>query len=154
MTSELAVLGLPNGIYRLVELATGYELARLEDSEQNTGPAALTPDGTKLVVAAKDGLRVWDLRRIRGELAKMDLRWNTPAYPLVREAAASPSLAVKVDLGELATAATPEEKARQAIAHYDLALKANPKSAAAHNNLAWAYATAPEALRKPQEAVR
>src|SRR5262249_10081357 len=30
-TEELAVLGQPNGIYRLVELATGRELARLED---------------------------------------------------------------------------------------------------------------------------
>jgi serine/threonine protein kinase/WD40 repeat protein len=154
MTFKLAVLGLSNGIYRLVELATGRELARLEDPERNTGPAAFTPDGTKLVVAAKDGLRVWDLRRIRQELAKLDLDWVAPAYLPVTEAATSPSLALKLNLGEFARAATPEEKARQTIAAYHLALKSNPKSAIAHNNLAWAYATAPEALRKPQEAVR
>src|SRR5262249_51601190 len=33
----LVVLGLTNGIYRLVELATGREVARLEDPEQNAG---------------------------------------------------------------------------------------------------------------------
>jgi WD40 repeat protein len=167
MTSELAVLGLTNGIYRLVELATGRELARLADPEQNTGSAVFTPDGTKLVVVAKDSLRVWDLRRIRQELAKLDLDWDGLAYSApspppsppggegrVRGATASPSLAVKLNLGEIARAATPEEKARRAIARYDMALKANPRSAAAHNDLAWAYATAPETLRKPQEAVR
>src|SRR5262249_59758506 len=101
MPSELAARGLPDGIYRLVELATGRELARLEDPEQNTGPAALTPDGTKLVAAAKDSLRVWDLRRIRGELAKMGLDWEAPAYPPA--ANANPKeLQVPVDLGDLA----------------------------------------------------
>jgi WD40 repeat protein len=149
-TSDLAVLGQGNGIYRLVELATGRELARLEDPEQNTGAAAFTPDGTKLVVAARDGLRVWDLRRIRAELAKLGLDWDAPAYPPAPKAA----VALKLNLGELAKAAAPEEKARQDIARYRLALAANPKSAAAHNNLAWAYVTASEALRKPKEAVR
>jgi serine/threonine protein kinase/WD40 repeat protein len=101
MTSELAVLGLPNGIYRLVELATGRELARLEDPEQNTGPAAFTPDGTKLVVAARNGLRVWDLRRIRVELAKLGLDWEAPAYPPAANAKPK-ELQVQVDLGDLA----------------------------------------------------
>ena len=34
-TSELVVMAQTNGIYRLVELATGRELAQLEDPEQN-----------------------------------------------------------------------------------------------------------------------
>jgi tetratricopeptide (TPR) repeat protein len=79
--STLAILGQTNGIYRLVELATGRELARLEDPEQNNGAAVFTPDGAKLVVAAKNGLHVWDLRRIRKELVRLGLDWDAPPYP-------------------------------------------------------------------------
>jgi WD40 repeat protein len=107
-TSELAVLGQSNGIYRLVELATGRELARLEDPEQNAGRATFTPDGMQLVVAAKDGLRVWDLRRIREQLAKLSLDWGAPPYPAPvprsqgadQQGSAQP-LEVQLDLGEL-----------------------------------------------------
>jgi WD40 repeat protein len=101
-TAQLAVLGQPNGIYRLVELATGRELARLEDPEQNDGKAALTPDGTKLIVAAPNGLRVWDLRRIRAELAKLGLDWEAPPYPPAQEKTAQHPLEVTVNLGPLA----------------------------------------------------
>jgi serine/threonine protein kinase/WD40 repeat protein len=98
--SGLAVLGLTTGIYRLVELSTGREMARLEDPEQNSGPAAFTPDGTKLVVAAKNGLRVWDLRRLRAELVKLGLDWDTPAYPPAPKIVAKP-LEVQVERGDL-----------------------------------------------------
>jgi serine/threonine protein kinase/Tfp pilus assembly protein PilF len=97
-TAELAVLGLPNGIYRLLDLATGRELARFEDPEQQIGEAALTPDGTKLVVTAPNGLRVWDLRRIREELKKLDLDWDAPPYPPAPPPA---PLEVQVDRDEL-----------------------------------------------------
>jgi Tfp pilus assembly protein PilF len=79
--NRLAVLGLPDGVYRLVELPTGREVARLEDPEQIAGGAVFTPDGTRLVVAAEDGLRVWDLRRIRKELVRLGLDWDAPPYP-------------------------------------------------------------------------
>jgi WD40 repeat protein len=95
----LVILGQTNGIYRLVELATGRELARLEDAERNTGPAAFTPDGTKLVVAAKNGLRVWDLRRIRAELAKLGLDWNAPPYPPPTKKQNQLTLEVAVEMG-------------------------------------------------------
>jgi serine/threonine protein kinase/WD40 repeat protein len=146
MTKKLAVLGLPSGIYRLVELSTGRELARLEDPDRNTGPAAFTPDGTKLVIAAKDSLRVWDLRRIRGELAKLDLDWDAPPFP--PPAATSVPLTVEVNLGELARPSlTAQEKARRAIEHHRRALQAKPDDPSACNSLAWAYLTAPEPLR-------
>jgi WD40 repeat protein len=77
-TADVVVMGLPNGIYRLVELATGRQLARFEDPEQGIGAAALAPDGSKLVVTAKNGLRVWDLRLIREELAQLGLDWHGP----------------------------------------------------------------------------
>ncbi|HEV3339733.1 MAG TPA: hypothetical protein VG125_05235, partial [Pirellulales bacterium] len=104
-TAELVVLAQTNGIYRLVELATGRELAQLEDPEQSTRPAAFTPDGSKLIVAAKNGLGVWDLRCIRKELAKLGLDWNAPPYPPAQEKESRVPLEVRVDLGFLAPAA-------------------------------------------------
>jgi WD40 repeat protein/Flp pilus assembly protein TadD len=77
---RLAVLTLAEGIYRLVDLATGRELARLEDPERIAGAACFSPDGSRLVVAAEDGLRIWDLRRIRRELARLGLDWDAPPY--------------------------------------------------------------------------
>jgi serine/threonine protein kinase/WD40 repeat protein len=103
-TSELVVLAQTNGIYRLVELATGRELAQLEDPEQNTRPAVFTPDGTKLIVAAMNGLRVWDLRRIRTELTKLRLDWDAPPLPAASWGAdatplAAAPLSIHLDLG-------------------------------------------------------
>jgi serine/threonine protein kinase/WD40 repeat protein len=108
-TADVAVLGQPNGIYRLVELTSGRELARLEDPDQVTGAAAFTPDGSKLVVTAKDGLRVWDLRRIRLELGQLRLDWDGPPYFVDRafqpdtDSSQSRKLAlqVEVDPGDL-----------------------------------------------------
>jgi WD40 repeat protein/tRNA A-37 threonylcarbamoyl transferase component Bud32 len=98
-TAELVVLGLPSGIYRLVELETGRELARLEDPEQIAGAAAFTPDGVRLVVAARNGLRVWELRRIRAELARLRLNWDAPSLP--PERSGQPALTVALKAGSL-----------------------------------------------------
>jgi WD40 repeat protein len=100
-TSELAVLGQVNGIYRLVELASGRELAWLEDQEQSPGAAAFSPDGTKLVIEVKNGLRVWDLRRIRAELVEMGLDWDARPFPKAEGAGKVPPLEVTVDRGGL-----------------------------------------------------
>jgi WD40 repeat protein len=105
--SRLVVLGLAEGVYRLVELATGRELARLEDPEQFYGSAVFTPDGTRLVATARDGLRVWDLRRIRAELVRLGLDWDAPPYPPLDKEGQAASLQITVDLGELAPAAKP-----------------------------------------------
>jgi serine/threonine protein kinase/WD40 repeat protein len=91
LTREFAVMGQRNGIYRLVELATGRELASLEEPERNDGQAALTPDGSKLVVTAKDGLRVWDLRRIRQELDELGLDWTGSPHPPATAPQSEPS---------------------------------------------------------------
>jgi hypothetical protein len=99
--SRLVVLGLAEGVYRLVELATGRELARLEDPDLYTGNAVFTPDGTRLAVTAKDGLRVWDLRRVRAELVKLGLDWDLPPYESVKDGPAEAPLAVKVDGGNV-----------------------------------------------------
>jgi tetratricopeptide (TPR) repeat protein len=107
MTSEVAVLKLTNGIYRLVELATGRELARLEDPESSFGMVTLTPDGTKLLVCSGDQagsqgfVHEWDLRRIRAELAQLGLDWQAAPYRPAPKPAPLGPLEVQVDLGEV-----------------------------------------------------
>jgi serine/threonine protein kinase/WD40 repeat protein len=76
-----AVLALMEGAFRLVEIETGRELARLEDPDHYAGLSALTPDGTRLVALARDGIRIWDLRAIRGGLADLGLDWDAPPFP-------------------------------------------------------------------------
>jgi WD40 repeat protein len=79
--SRLAVLGTSDGFFRLVEIATGRELARFDDPDHYAEWAAITPDGTRLLALARDGLRVWDLRAIRRELGTMGLDWDAPPFP-------------------------------------------------------------------------
>jgi serine/threonine protein kinase/WD40 repeat protein len=65
---------------RLVEPATGREIARLP----NAGcPHCFSADGTQLVTyAGRDGdIQVWDLRRIRQQLAQLSLDWDLPPSP-------------------------------------------------------------------------
>jgi tetratricopeptide (TPR) repeat protein/WD40 repeat protein len=133
--SDLAILGQPDGIYRLVELATGRELARLEDPEQNSGAAAFTPDGTKLIIAAKNGLRVWDLRRIRAELAKLGLDWDAPPYPPAAEKRDQQPVEVIVNLGPLA----PPDEPRLAVARWSLSIALLPLNPEAYLRRGRAY---------------
>jgi serine/threonine protein kinase/WD40 repeat protein len=131
--SRLVVMGQADGVYRLVELATGRELARLEDPEQVIGAAVFTPDGTRLVVSAAGGLRVWDLRRLRAGLARLGLDWHALPYPEAAAASAPGPLEVKV-VGALALA-TPRD----------------PKGL---NNLAWQLVTGPVDQRDPARALQ
>jgi WD40 repeat protein len=161
-TSELAILGQPNGIYRLVELATGRELAKLEDQEQNTGPAAFSPDGTKLVIQARNGLRVWDLRRIRAELVEMGLDWDAPPFP--PETKDQPPLQITLELGQfspavkdlVAQALALRAKGDRvgALAEFQKAHALAPDDANINHWLAWLLAICPDSeVRDPKQAV-
>jgi hypothetical protein len=71
------------GAIRLVRPESGFELARLEAPEQTRlQPAAFSPDGTRLIAVGIDtqALHVWDLGRLREQLAAIDLDWDAPAY--------------------------------------------------------------------------
>jgi serine/threonine protein kinase/WD40 repeat protein len=122
----LVVLGLTDGIYRLVERATGREVARLQDPEQKAGAAVFTPDGTRLVIGAKDGLRVWDLRRIRAELAKLGLDWDLPPYPPVGDLKDAPPLRVSVVTQDQALAYVRQGQWDEAARDYALLAESNP----------------------------
>ena len=68
---KTAFLNTDEGYLRLVEVATGRELARFEGPDPYVGQSAMSPHGTKLVEPQKEGIRVWDLRLIRSELVKL-----------------------------------------------------------------------------------
>ena len=78
---KLAILSTGEGPLRMVEVATGREVARFEDPDRGSDRAALSGDGATLVEDHNDGLRVWDLRLIRSELSKMGLDWDAPPFP-------------------------------------------------------------------------
>jgi serine/threonine protein kinase/WD40 repeat protein len=157
-TSELAVLGQ----YRLVELASGRELARLEDPEHN-GRAAFSPDGTRLVIEAKNGLRVWDLRRIREGLVEMGLDWAAPPYPKAKGTGKMPRLEVSVDQGDMAAYLVAERVADElrrkgdlagALAAIQKAQAFAPADLSINHNLAYLLALCPDPkLRDARRAV-
>ena len=88
---------------RLFDSETWLPLARLQ------GPDAglidwigFTPDGTRLLVCSLGGvLRVWDLRRIREQLAEARLDWDHPAYPPAPPPGSVKPMRVEVDPGIL-----------------------------------------------------
>jgi serine/threonine protein kinase/WD40 repeat protein len=163
-TAELVVMGQGNGIHRLVELATGRELAQLEPPDTSAWQGALTPDGTKLVVAARNGLRVWDLRRVRTGLVKLGLDWDAPSFPPASASPATP-LSIHLDLGDFPQRAQAESLVDQAAQHVQAkehakalaalrqAVKLAPGHAMAHNDLAWLLLTGPKDLRDPKQAL-
>jgi WD40 repeat protein len=84
---------------RLIETDTGRELARLEDPNlDEPWSVNFTPDGSRLLVSTKQGIHVWDLRRIRAELARRDLDWVALPYPPAP--APSAPFTVELDLGD------------------------------------------------------
>jgi tetratricopeptide (TPR) repeat protein len=154
---RLVAVPTATGTIRLVDPATGRELAALEDPELDAnGSLAFAPDGTRLFDCSfgqGKGIRVWDLRLVRRHLAARGLDWEAPPYPPAAGDAAE-ILKLEVRPGAVGTPAlVREQAARQAIEYYRHAVGANPNSATACNGLAWAYLTAPEPLRDVKAAV-
>jgi tetratricopeptide (TPR) repeat protein len=83
---------------RLIETETGRELAQLEEPRVEPHNVAFAPDGSRLLVCSATGIHVWDLRRIRAELAERGLDWDAPAY--APAPAPAETLQVELDLGD------------------------------------------------------
>jgi WD40 repeat protein len=79
----LAAVSTKDGAVTLVDVEGGREYARLEDPNQDRGPAYFSPDGAIIVTVcdATASIHVWDLRLIRRELAGRGLDWELPPYP-------------------------------------------------------------------------
>jgi tetratricopeptide (TPR) repeat protein len=90
-------------VVRLVDPRTGQKLATLDitNGPVTVGQMAFSPDGSQLVIVyVREGLRVWDLRKVRARLAAMGLDWDAPPYPPAGPAAAPVQL--EVDPGAFA----------------------------------------------------
>jgi len=157
---RLMALGIAPDQVLLAETATGRELARLTKLQLVTPtPLVFSPDGTKLVATTdQKTVLVWDLRRIRDQLAPMGLDWDAPPYPAVPSASHAPGPVppprpVQV-VGEVI-----EPQARRAaeLAEMNRRLAANPDDADALIHRGWLRRRAsemPEAIVDLERAAR
>jgi eukaryotic-like serine/threonine-protein kinase len=170
---RVMALELAPGVISLLDVTTLRPLAKLEDPTYDRAHfMRFGPDGTSLVTVSYYGraIHIWDLSAIGEQLAAMGLAWDEPLDSLAsgrwRNAIAtqhgsplalrpSPLRIVRVNQGDATVSGAPSvDRARRTIQNFRSAHKANPENATNCNNLAWALATAPEALRKCEEALR
>ena len=137
---RMMALGIAPDQVLLADAATGRELARLTTLQPaDPEPLVFSPDATKLVAGTRQKtVLIWDLRRIRDQLAPMGLDWDAPPYPpaLVTDAPGPvpPPLPVRV-VGEVI-----EPQARAAeMAEMNRRLAANPDHALALIHRGWLF---------------
>ncbi len=147
-----------NGVIRLIDPETGRTIAELAVPHQHRAHSmSFNFDGSKLLSTIQEErgmVHIWDLRLLRAELTALDLDWDWPALPASESHDKLRPLAVQVNLGsELSTVLTPEQTAQRSIDGFRAAHVANSNDAAVCNGLAWTLATAPEKLRRVDEAL-
>jgi WD40 repeat protein/Flp pilus assembly protein TadD len=94
----ILAVGNDKGVIRLLRAESGEELARLEArSDARADRTRFSPDGTQLVVLSYDhqAVHIWDLRKIRAELARLGLDWDAPPY---RETASPPRVPIEAQV--------------------------------------------------------
>ena len=104
---QMMAITLACNLVQLIETDTGRVLADLQVTPKPSWVQWLSfsADGSRLAVACgREGIRVWDLRRVRQRLGTMDLDWDLPCYPPTAQVADQRPLEVQVDLGPLAGA--------------------------------------------------
>jgi serine/threonine protein kinase/WD40 repeat protein len=158
------------GSIALVEVATGRELARIDDPD-GAGAAQLlfSPDGMQLIASLKDQpfIRIWDLCALRQRLAELDLDWSpppawgsamtpTPDFELPLQ----PSY--RVDRGQFDEwiKLVPTKRREQAVADAEELLKHQPDQAEVRdwlaescNEFAWRLVAGPKSDRDPTRAL-
>jgi eukaryotic-like serine/threonine-protein kinase len=155
----------PSRIIRLVELATGRTLARLESPDlPGVYSLAFSRDGSRLVFTTKDRptpcVHVWDLRAIRKHLFRLGLDWDAPAYSEDDPAdpKAPPLPALQVDYGPLAEHLQHfNEHDEVLVERYTARLQSDPNDADAYHHRAHALASRrrfPEAIADLDQAIR
>jgi len=102
---ELLAITETRGAVRLIDLPSLRTLAVLEPpGTEWAGELAFSPDGTTLAVMTSGAhvVQLWDLRRLRGELAAIKLDWGLPPYPPSAADESPEPLRLQADLGPLA----------------------------------------------------
>jgi tetratricopeptide (TPR) repeat protein len=137
---RLMALGIATDQVLLADAATGRELARLTTLHPvNPAPLVFSHDGTKLVAGTKRKTAlIWDLRRIRDQLAPMGLDWDAPPYPAASAASemsgpVPPPRPVRV-VGEVTE---PQAWSATEMAEMNRRLAADPDDADARIHRGW-----------------
>jgi serine/threonine protein kinase/WD40 repeat protein len=158
------------GSIALIEVATGRELARLDDPDgERAVQVVFSPDGLQLVVmlAGQPYIRIWDLRAIRQRLAELDLDWSPPptwesATPSIADFELLSPPKYRVDRGQLDEwiKLAPIKRREQALTDAEELLKHEPDQpdvrhwlAESCNELAWKLVAGPESDRDPTRAL-
>jgi WD40 repeat protein len=87
------------GAITLVEPDTGRALATLDSPDQDRAEwIGFSPDATRLLVISNDSgsVHIWDLRRLREQLAPLGLDWDRPPYAPAAETGPAGPLKLKV----------------------------------------------------------
>jgi WD40 repeat protein len=142
--SRLVVLETGAGAVRLVESATGKEVARLEDPNLDLANAVFTPDGERLITLTMDrvkGIHVWDLKAVRHAL-----RWlageldhfpdQVSGGPPLRGVAPLPAMPLRLDIDRTGL----PEAAETGLVAWSLALALAPVNPVAHYRRALSHA--------------
>ena len=153
---KLLALELSPAVIHLVDAATGRTVAKLEDPRSDRAQwLGFTPDGARLVTIATFSradpclgpggdppASRRDASRLGFAAVPAELRRGSPTASWSSPARRAVSLEHAAD-----------DRARREIEAFRLALESHPTVRSTCNNLAWAYATAPEHLRDPSQAV-
>ena len=165
--SQVLAISQPEEITRLVDPETGRDWAELlRPDQRNSISIAFTPDHSRLIEAPslRGSPRIWNLARIREELEQRDLDWPADVLTVRRRADSGTPLWAKTlaleegDTTSRQAAAELIEKAgngkdAQAKELLEQAVRLDPDSAHAHNQLAWLLVAGPQSLRDAPGAV-
>ncbi|MCO6454555.1 MAG: protein kinase [Pirellulaceae bacterium] len=89
--SRLLALARSRQMLQLIDTQTGQQLAILDAGRSATlGDAQFSADGSRLAVAMRQDLHLWDLAALREQLRRLQLDWDLPEYP-ERQAPAEPA---------------------------------------------------------------
>ncbi len=126
-----------DGVVRLLDLVGGSEFARLENPHhEKANSIFFSQDGAFLVTPGGefDPIHVWDLRKIRHNLAAMGLDWELPSYLPESPAWSSGPVQLQIDLGAFASRAPlndlkriPSAPHRERVDHRPVLIISSPK---------------------------
>ena len=116
-------------IVSLISVATGHEVARLENPNQDVVKfRSFSPDGTRLFTTSQlsASISAWDLRLIRRRLAELDLDWDAPPFPPEAPRPDPPPRRLAIDFGSMEPLL---DDPQQLLTRYGTALTSRPRNA-------------------------
>ena len=144
----------------LADAATGRDLARLTTLQPVTPtPLVFSPDGTKLIARTNQKTAlVWDLRRIRDQLAPLGLDWDAPPYPTAPDSNDAPGpIAPPRPVRVVGEVIEPKARRAQELAEMNRRLDAKADDAEALIHRGWLFTQQkkwPEAIADLEQLLR